>query len=321
MGRGDIRYVTVNGEILEADGVLRAGPLTAAMGLLSRRSELEVISQQIAEVDGRIEQLGRELAEGSTQARSLEEDISSLRNAVYQSNTAKVEWNSAAAQNADRQNALKREQPVVDRELQSLAAQMQRLESEQNSLAAQRSQMEADQSAANCAVETLTGQQTKIAEQLRELGEQLTGLRVHLGQVQEKQLACQQSVQRQTAAQAELGQQMERVEHAVSGGGVAPGGRAAPASNGGARGGDAHRRRRGRRAEIGRPGRANRRGGETGRANCRPRWKNRASSARESSRSCTIWKSKPAKCACGSRPWCSARWRNRNWTCRRVMRN
>ncbi|HEX4056480.1 MAG TPA: chromosome segregation protein SMC [Tepidisphaeraceae bacterium] len=215
-GPRGFRYVTTNGEILEANGVLRAGPLTAAMGLLSRRSELEVISQQIAEVDRRIEQLGRDLAEGSTQARTLEEDISSLRNTVYQSNTTKVELNSASAQNADRQNALKREQPVVDRELQSLAAQMQRLESEQNSLVQQRTQMEADQSAASSTVEMLTQQQTQIAEQLREFGEQLTGLRVHLGQVQEKQLACQQAVQRQTAAQAELGQQIERVERAVA---------------------------------------------------------------------------------------------------------
>ena len=38
-----------------------AGPLTAAMGLLSRRSELEALVGQIAQEDERIEQLGREL--------------------------------------------------------------------------------------------------------------------------------------------------------------------------------------------------------------------------------------------------------------------
>ena len=45
---------------------LRAGPLTAAMGLISRRSELEALVQQIGDVDERIEILGRELAEGTT---------------------------------------------------------------------------------------------------------------------------------------------------------------------------------------------------------------------------------------------------------------
>ncbi|HMB94801.1 MAG TPA: AAA family ATPase, partial [Tepidisphaeraceae bacterium] len=53
------RYVTHGGEVIEADGTLRAGPLTAAMGLLSRRSELEAIGMQVVEVDGRIESLTR----------------------------------------------------------------------------------------------------------------------------------------------------------------------------------------------------------------------------------------------------------------------
>ncbi|MEI4861519.1 hypothetical protein Q8G41_28430, partial [Klebsiella pneumoniae] len=83
--------------------------LTAAMGLISRRSELEVLGQQIADVDLRIERLGKELAEGNTQVRSLEEDISALRNGVYPANTVKVEVESATAQNTDRQGALNRE--------------------------------------------------------------------------------------------------------------------------------------------------------------------------------------------------------------------
>ena len=216
-GPQEYRYVTAGGEVLEADGTLRAGPLTAAMGLLSRRSELEVLGQQIAEVDSRIEQLGKELAEGNTQVRSLEEDISSLRNGVYQSNTVKVELDSATAQNRDRQNGLNREAQILDREIESLAVQAKRLTAEQESLAAQRSQMESDQAAATAAVERLTQEQAKVAEHLTALGEELTTLRVHLGQIEEKQLSLGQAVQRQTGSQKELKQQMERIEKAASG--------------------------------------------------------------------------------------------------------
>jgi chromosome segregation protein len=208
------RYVTLNGEVLEADGVLRAGPLTAAMGLLSRRSELEVLGQQIAEMDSRIDRLGRELAEGNSQVRSLEEDISSMRNAVYQSNTTKVELTSMAAQAADRQNAMGRELPILDRELEALSGQGRRLEGEQNSLLAQRDRLEAEQAEASAAVEELTREQASIGQNLMAMGEELTGLRVHLGQVEEKQLSLRQAVQRQTAAQAELKQQIDRVERA-----------------------------------------------------------------------------------------------------------
>jgi chromosome segregation protein len=211
IGPRGYRYVTRVGEIIEADGTLRAGPLTAAMGLLSRRSELDALVQQIAEVDARIEQLSKQLAEGSTQARSLEEDISSLRNAIYLSNTVKVEVNSSIAQNGDRQNALMREQPVLDRELNSLAGQSNRLVEEQNRLREQRSAMETQQDQANQKVEELTQRQKATAEELGRLGELLTTSRVQLGQVQEKQLASQQSVQRQTAAKGELSQQIDRL--------------------------------------------------------------------------------------------------------------
>src|SRR5262249_24956922 len=126
------RYVTQTGDVLEADGTLRAGPLTAAMGLLSRRSELEAITQQIAEVDERIARLTAQLTEGNQTAREMEEQQNALRNAVYQANTTKVELTSAIAQNNDKQNALKREQPVLDRELASFLDQVGRLKTEED---------------------------------------------------------------------------------------------------------------------------------------------------------------------------------------------
>ena len=97
------------GQVLEADGTLRAGPLTAAMGLLSRRSELEALTQQIAEVDGRIEQLTTLITEGNATAKGLEEQQNLLRTEVYKANTTKVELTSRLAQNQDKQSALRRE--------------------------------------------------------------------------------------------------------------------------------------------------------------------------------------------------------------------
>src|SRR5207302_1619592 len=98
------RYVTRDGEVLEPDGTLRAGPLNAAMGLISRRSELEAIGDQIVEVDARIEHLTAELAAGNAEANALEEDLNSLRQSIYELNTTKVEMTSQIAQNADRQS-------------------------------------------------------------------------------------------------------------------------------------------------------------------------------------------------------------------------
>jgi chromosome segregation protein len=205
------RYVTRAGEVIEPDGTLRAGPLTAAMGLLSRRSELDAVSLQIAEVDHRIAQLSSELSAGSASAKAKEEQIGDLRNTIYQSNTSKVELASQIAQIGDKQSSLNREQPVLDKELAALLDQSGRLQSEQDQLSARRQQLEAEQNSRQEEVTLMSGNHARISEDLKLCGEQLTSERVLLGQVQEKQLASQQHVQRQTAAKAEIEQQIERI--------------------------------------------------------------------------------------------------------------
>ncbi|HWE97072.1 MAG TPA: AAA family ATPase [Tepidisphaeraceae bacterium] len=209
------RYVTLSGEVLEADGTLRAGPLTAAMGLLSRRSELEALGQQIADMDVRIEQLTRQLTDGNASARALEEQQNALRNEVYRTNTVKVELSSKISQTNDKQASLRREQPVLDRELQNLLDQSGRLKAEEAALTEKLQEHEADQASRQQQIEEQTANQKRLAEEIRHLGEQLTASRVQLGQVQEKQLASQQQVQRMTGARAELLQQVERLQRSV----------------------------------------------------------------------------------------------------------
>jgi len=215
LGPAGYRYVTMGRQVLEADGTVRAGPLNAAMSLISRRSELESLGMQIAEVDERIAQLSQQLAENNTQARTLEDDISTLRNAVYQSNTVKVELSSSLAQNNDRQNILRREQPLLDRDLSNLAAQFAKLHEEQEKLLQARQGFETAQADNQKKVDDLTAGQKQAAEDLRAAGEQLNALRVAQGQVQEKQLASQQAVQRQSAALTELAEQIERLSRAA----------------------------------------------------------------------------------------------------------
>src|SRR5690606_38123828 len=124
------RYVTLAGEVLEADGTLRVGPLTAAMGIMSRRSELNAITGQIAEADSRIAELQQKLVAGNEQAKALDAAQNELRTAGYQLNTRKVELTSQVAQNNDKHSVLRREQPVLERELQQLLDQTGRLTAE-----------------------------------------------------------------------------------------------------------------------------------------------------------------------------------------------
>jgi chromosome segregation protein len=205
------RYVTKAGEVLESDGTFRAGPLTASMGILSRRSELEALTQQIHDVDRRIEVLAAELSETNASAKALEQEISDLRNTIYQSNTTKVELSSQITQIGDKQSSLRREEPVLQRELENLLDQTGKLKTEEDELLSRRAALDADQASRQQAVEDLTAKHVQVAEDLKIWGEQLTSARVLLGQIQEKQLASQQQVQRGMAAKAEIEQQIARI--------------------------------------------------------------------------------------------------------------
>lgn len=209
------RFVTHSGQVLEADGTLRAGPLTAAMGIISRRSELNAISQQIAEADARIDDLARRLTEGNEQAKALETAQNELRQTGYQLNTRRVELTSAIAQNDDKQSSLRREQPVLDRELQQLLDQAGRLRSEEAQLVNQRREWETAQVEKQQSVELMQADHARIGEELKTWSEQLTAARVELGQIQEKHLAAQQAVQRMNAARGELSQQIERIDQSA----------------------------------------------------------------------------------------------------------
>src|SRR5439155_8089492 len=107
------------------------------------------------------------------------------------------------------------EQPVLERELETLLEQVGRLKIEDDELLRQRDFYENDQSARQQQVEELTARHAQLGEDLKLWGEQLTAARVLLGQVQEKQLAAQQHVQRQSAAQSELKQQIARIDKSI----------------------------------------------------------------------------------------------------------
>jgi chromosome segregation protein len=211
IGPRGYRYVSHAGEVIESDGTLRAGPLTAAMGLLSRHAELESINVQIADVDHRIEKLTQQFSEGSASAKAMEEEMNALRNATYQSNTQKVELTSQIAQHNDKLAALNREQPLLDRELAGLLDQVGKLTVEESSLQTRRDEMDADQSVRTQRITESADRQKQIADDLRQAGEALTAARVEMGQLQEKQLASEQQVQRQSSLKAELQQQIDRL--------------------------------------------------------------------------------------------------------------
>jgi chromosome segregation protein len=73
-----VQFVTLSGQLLESDGTLVVGPVQAASGLISRRSELRALSQQIVEIKQNIEQSERALVELESQLIAAEQQVAEL---------------------------------------------------------------------------------------------------------------------------------------------------------------------------------------------------------------------------------------------------
>ena len=92
------RFVTLRGELLEEDGTLTIGTHHAETGILSRRSELRELREQIADLDRRLTELDRDLVDlrealalldnraenGQQEIDVLSEQVSDLRSRIGQ---------------------------------------------------------------------------------------------------------------------------------------------------------------------------------------------------------------------------------------------
>jgi chromosome segregation protein len=73
------RFVTLRGELLEADGTLTVGTHHAETGILSRKSELRELRQRVAALDRRIAETERDLVELRERITALDKESVSLQ--------------------------------------------------------------------------------------------------------------------------------------------------------------------------------------------------------------------------------------------------
>ena len=74
-----LRFVTLAGELLEADGTLTVGPRQLAAGLISRRSQLRALKSQLDELEGKIAQGRTALADLQQRIAQQQQRLEALR--------------------------------------------------------------------------------------------------------------------------------------------------------------------------------------------------------------------------------------------------
>jgi len=189
------RFVTLSGQVVEPDGSVRLGPPSSQAGLISRKSELRDIAQQIVEIEQQIETLTGQLERTNAEATHLDEVQQELRGAIHEAHTARVEANASLANLNDAIRRLTEEQPLIAGEVAVIEHQiaealacssrsrdsLERVEEENR----RREQKVAEQQ------DRIDG----IVQRRTELNEQLTEARVLAGQLAEKRAATAEAIQ------------------------------------------------------------------------------------------------------------------------------
>jgi len=180
------RFVTLEGDVLEADGRIRIGAARGSAGVISRRSELEQLKQRQTELDGQIERVGEELELCRTRAAHAEEVVQRLRTAIYEANTELVAGKSRLEQIDEKIAALKDEQPVIAADLEHIAAAIEKAVHDELQAKQRAEELQRRNEQRNKAIDELTARIASQEKQRDELARQLTQLKVELASFDQK---------------------------------------------------------------------------------------------------------------------------------------
>ncbi len=183
------RFVTLAGNVLEADGTVAVGPPGPETSLISRRSELRNVQVEHASVAARIEVLDADRARGLDAMRLLDAEQQELRQEIYEGSMAEVEVEGQLRRLIETREQLEAETPLLESELSELAAQSGEVRSEVDGLAAQVEDLERRAADQQAAIEGLVAEQETLLERRGRLEEERTDARVQLAQLREKHAA------------------------------------------------------------------------------------------------------------------------------------
>ncbi len=188
-------FVTLAGECLSADGLLRLGPLGKASGLISRRSRIDQLEETIDHINAEIAQLESEIQRNTQTKAHLEKLCKDLRTAIYEANTEKMQVNSKLALFEQDIRRLTDEQPLIAGELETLEEEIAQSVQKEYDSKQRLTELEAVNNQRAAHIRELEAMYDELREQQQSRVRELTELKVQLGQVIEQQKGLKQIIE------------------------------------------------------------------------------------------------------------------------------
>jgi len=192
LARGPLRgyrFVTLSGNVLEADGSVAVGPPGVEASLISRRSELRRIATEREALAARIEELQAFRGRAVAELQALDADQQGLRQEIYEGSMAKVEVEGQLRRLAETRQALLAESPVVEGELAEAGRQRDLADAEREAIRREVADLERREAGQSQAIAALTADHDRLTAERADDEEGRTLGRIALAQVREKHAA------------------------------------------------------------------------------------------------------------------------------------
>jgi chromosome segregation protein len=183
------RFVTLAGELLEADGTLTVGTHHAETGILSRKSELRELRQQVAELDRRIKATEQDLADLRDRVAALDAQAGPLEEELEVLSEQAADLRTRFGQQRQRREGLHEEVQLSRSEISGVEQEAQSLG---QALANAREQAEAAEHQVHLLQARLEQAEREVQEREHQRQQQQqahTAAKVTLAQAEERQAA------------------------------------------------------------------------------------------------------------------------------------
>ena len=188
------KFVTIKGEFLTANGTLKLGPLGKTTGLISRKSRLRQLQEELADITGEIKGLVEQIGKNNQQNEHLNKLCKDLRTATYEANTEQMQVNSKLAGIEQNIKRLTEEQPLIAGEIELLEEQIAQSVQKEYASKQRLQELEAVNSERTKHIKELEAKHAEGKSQQQSKTNQLTELKVAVGQITEQNKALEQTI-------------------------------------------------------------------------------------------------------------------------------
>jgi chromosome segregation protein len=180
------RFVTLQGELFEADGTLTVGTHHAETGILSRKSELRELRLEAVNFDNRIVETERDLADVRDRVTALDGHTASLQEEITVLAEQEADLRSRLSQRRQRREGLHEEVALDQTEISGLEREIQQLEEAWQRSSAQAESAEQKVKALQARLEQADAEIAARELERTESEQQCTAAKVALAQTDER---------------------------------------------------------------------------------------------------------------------------------------